>query len=355
MSAAPNLVAPAGVLRGTRVVLARRVVRAPSHEDFRIEPFDVPQLRDGEVLVRNFLISADPGSRSILSGDSSYTQALEIGNVMEGFAMGEVVSSLNPRFAAGDVVTLGAGWQTHAVVGGRGYLSKIEERRLPWSYWIGVLGVPGMTAYFGLRRVAQLAEGETVVISSAAGPVGATAGQLARLWGAGRVVGIAGGPAKCAWLREVVGFDEVIDRHERPDLAAALAEACPKGIDVLFDNVGAAMIDAALPLMKVRGRIVASGAVGDYNVPQRERARVANTDLFISRRLRMEGLVVFDDLRSFKAAQAEVADLILSGRLLVAEMIADGIERLPEMFCGLFEGEGFGRRLVRIGAEPAHA
>jgi hypothetical protein len=316
------------------VVLARRVVGAPTSEDFRVETYEVPQLRDGEVLVRTFLISADPGSRSILSGDSSYTQALDVGNVMEGF---------------------GAGWRTHAVVGGRGYLSKIEDRRLPWSYWIGVLGVPGMTAYFGLKRVAQLAEGETVVISSAAGPVGATAGQLARLWGAGRVVGIAGGPAKCAWLREVVGFDEVIDRHVRPDLAAALAETCPNGIDVLFDNVGATMIDAALPLMKVRGRIVASGAVGDYNVPHGERARVANTDLFISRRLRMEGLVVFDDLRGFKAAQAEVADLILSGRLLVAEMIADGIERLPEMFCGLFEGEGFGRRLVRVGPEPSHA
>lgn len=337
------------------MVLARRVVGAPTREDFCVEPYEVPQLRDGEVLVRNFLISADPGSRSILSGDSSYTKALEIGNVMEGFAMGEVLASLNPRFAAGDIVTLGAGWQTYAVVGGRGYLSKIEERRLPWSHWIGVLGVPGMTAYFGLKRVAQMAEGETVVISSAAGPVGATAGQLARLWGAGRVVGVAGGPTKCAWLREVVGFDEVIDRHARPDLAEALAQACPGGIDVLFDNVGAAMIDAALPLMKLRGRIVASGAVGDYNVPQGQRARVANTDLFISRRLRMEGLVVFDDLRGFKAAQAEVADLILSGRLLVAEMIADGIERLPEMFCGLFEGEGFGRRLVRIGTEPPHA
>jgi NADPH-dependent curcumin reductase CurA len=337
------------MIEARRIVLARPVQGRPSPADFRLEPFEPPPLEPGRFLVRNRWVSADPGTRSRLSGQDSYAGALPVGATIDGFAVGEVIESRHDDYPVGTRVTLGAGWATHTVSNGRGYCAKLPDFAVPESAWIGVLGVPGMTAWFGLRRVAGLKPGDRVLVTSAGGPVGATAGQLARAWGAGAVVGVAGaGADKTDWLLREAGFDAVLN-HSAPDFDARLAAAMPEGVDVLFDNVGNAMIDRVLPAMRPGGRIVVSGQVADYNVPPPARAGIRNTDRFITHRLRMEGLVVFDDLRAFPAAQAEAAGLIAAGALKLKEVVSDGLESLPAAFCGLFEGgAAFGRRLARL-------
>lgn len=331
-----------------RIVLARHITGAPVAQDFRLEDFEPPVLKEGQFRVRNHFVSADPGTRSRLSGTDSYAGALAIGAPIDGFAVGEVVETLNDAFPIGQLVTLGAGWSTHAVSNGRGYCAKLPDLDVPLSAWIGVLGVPGMTAYFGLKRVAKLKEGERVLVTSAAGPVGATAGQLARAWGASAVWGVASSGPKADWLLKEAGFDGVID-YRADDFDAQIAVAMPDGIDVLFDNVGNAMIDRLLPFMRPGGRIVVSGQVADYNVAPANRVGIKNTDRFITHRLRMEGLVVFDDLRAFAAAQLECAAMITDGRLKLAEVVSDGIASLPQAFCDLFQpGAAFGRRIAKL-------
>ncbi len=335
-----------------RIVLARHVQGAPKPDDFGLETTDTPALAAGQFLARTLAVSVDPGTRSRLSGGASYAAGLKIGDTVDGFCVARVVDSLHPGFTPGDLVTAGAGWCDHFISDGRGYLARLPAADAgpspPLSAWIGVLGVPGMTAYFGLKRVAQMQAGARILVTSAAGPVGATAGQLARIWGASRVVGVAGGARKCAWLRETAGFDAVIDRRAEGDLSAALRAAMPEGVDVLFDNVGNAMIDLVLPLMRRGGRIVVSGQVADYNVAPQDRVGLRNTAPFITHRLRMEGLVVFDDLKAFPAAQSELAELIAGGRLAYVEERFYGLESAPEAFCGLFRGENFGRRIIHL-------
>lgn len=329
-----------------RIVLARHIDGAPTPDHFRLEVLPIPELAEGQLLIANRFISCDPGTRSRLSPGASYAPPLQPGAMVDGFAVGEVVESRHPRFAAGDLV-MGTGWATHMVSNGRGYLNKVPDLGVPLSLWNGILGVPGMTAWFGLKRVANLQAGERVLVTSAAGPVGATAGQLAKIWGAGRVVGIAGGAEKCRWLVESCGFDDAID-YKAPDFDARFAEASADGWDVLFDNVGNASIDRALPVMRMKGRIVVSGQVADYNLTPQEAPGIHHTREFIGKRLRMEGMVVFDDLPQFPAAQAELAGLILAGKVAYREEIFDGIASLPEAFCGLFSGASFGRRLIRV-------
>jgi NADPH-dependent curcumin reductase len=331
-----------------RIVLARHITGAPALADFALEDFEPPVLKDGQFRVANHFVSADPGTRSRLSGGASYAAALPIGSPIDGFAVGEVVETLNPAFEIGQKVTLGAGWSTHTVSNGRGYCAKLPDLDVPLSAWIGVLGVPGMTAYFGLKRVAGIKAGERVLVTSAAGPVGATAGQLARAWGAAQIWGVASSGPKADWLVKEARFDGVTD-YRATDFAAQVAAAMPEGIDVLFDNVGNAMIDALLPCMRPGGRIVVSGQVADYNVALENRVGIKNTDRFITHRLRMEGLVVFDDLRAFSAAQAECATMINSGQLKLKEVVSDGIASLPEAFCALFQpGASFGRRIAKL-------
>ncbi|MBI1406444.1 MAG: zinc-binding dehydrogenase [Caulobacter sp.] len=338
-----------------RWVLARHVEGAPSPEDFRLETVQLPALEDGQFIARTILASVDPGMRSRLSGGDSYAGAMKIGEGIDGFAVIQVVESRNPAYAVGDVLAAGGGWREHIVSDGRGLIQKIPAewagRGVPLGAWIGVLGVPGLTAWFGMHRVAQAKEGETLLVTSAAGPVGATAGQIGKRLGM-RVVGVAGGPRKCAWLEDEAGFDTVIDYKAVPDLTAAIAEACPRGVDVLFDNVGNESIDRVLPMMRMRGRVVVSGQVADYNVEPQDRYGLKNTSVLITHRVRMEGLVVFDDIRQFAEAQAQMAAWIADGSLKIAIEEFDGLERLPEAFCGLFRGENFGRRLVRLAADP---
>jgi hypothetical protein len=331
-----------------RIVLARYADGLASADTFALETAPLPDLGEGQVLIRTLCCSVDPGVRSRLSPGASYAPPLRIGEVIDGFSVGEVVESTHPKFAVGDRVASGGGWAEHSVFTGRGYIQKIPHERLPLSYWIGVLGVPGMTAWFGLRRIARLAPGERILITSAAGPVGATAAQLARAFGASRVIGTAGGAEKAAWLGAEAGVDAVVDYRASADLAADLRAASPEGLDILFDNVGAGMIDTVIPLLRPRGRIVISGQLADYNAPEGAGPGLRQTRYFIASRLRMEGLVVFDDLREFPAAQEELGRMIEAGAVRVREERYQGLEAAPQAFIDLFTDNRFGRRIIDI-------
>lgn len=333
-----------------RIVLASQASGLPTRDNFRIETLPIPPLTDGQVLTRTLYCSIDPGTRSRLSAGASYAPPLRIGEPIDGFAVGEVIESRNARFAVGDMVATGGGWSEHAVFPGRGYIQKIPHRRLPLSYWIGVLGIPGMTAWFGLKRVGGLKAGDRVLVTSAAGPVGATAAQIARASGASLVVGTASGTDKARWLTEDAGLDKVVDYKTAPDLAAALKAASPEGYDVLFDNVGNAMIDTVIPLLRPGGRIVVSGQLADYNNAGEPRG-LQNTRYFIASRLRMEGLVVFDDLRGFAAAQEELGAMIESGAVKVRESRYKGLDAAPQAFIDVFTDSAFGRRIVEVAPE----
>ncbi len=250
--------------------LASQASGLPTFENFRIDTRPIPGLSEGQVLTRTLYCSVDPGTRSRLSQGASYAPPLKVGDPIDGFAVGEVIESANARFAPGEIVATGGGWAEHAIFPGRGYIQKIPHRRLPLSYWIGVLGVPGMTAWFGLKRVAGLKGGDRVLVTSAAGPVGATAAQIARGLGASVVVGTASGADKAAWLRDDARLNAVVDYKKATDLAAALKAASPDGYDVLFDNVGNAMIDTVIPLLRPGARIVISGQLADYNSDRRK-------------------------------------------------------------------------------------
>lgn len=334
-----------------RVVLAEKASGLPRLHNFRIDEAPLPPLTEGQVLTRTIACSADPGTRSRLSDGASYAPPLRIGDPIDGFAVGEVIESANPRFAVGDIVASGGGWSEYSLFGGRGYMQKVPHRRLPLSYWIGILGVPGMTAWFGLKRVAAIKPGDRVLVTSAAGPVGATAAQLAKAFGASRVVGTASGAEKTAWLKDA-GLDAIVDYKAEPDLAAALKAASPEGYDVLFDNVGNAMVDTVIPLLRPGGRIVISGQLADYNAGATVPG-ITNTRYFIASRLRMEGLVVFDDLKGFPAAQEELGGMIERGEIKVREHRYSGLESVPQAFIDLFTENAFGRRIIQIGADPA--
>lgn len=324
----------------------------PELENFALEEVAIPALQDGQFLVRHIWASVDPGTLSRLSGRDSYTGAQQLGEGMGGFNVGIVETSQNPDWPVGTKLTCAGGWATHSVQNGRGFLAKIPAGiALPLSYWIGVLGVPGLTAWFGLKRVGDFKEGDRVLISSAAGPVGATAGQLARAGGAAQVVGLAGSDRKCRWLVEEAGFDAAINYKTVADLDTAISEHFPKGIDLLFDNVGNTMVDRCLPKMRLHGRIVNSGQVADYSLAPHERHGIQNTDVFITRRVKMQGLVVFDDARQFPEALTAMAGMIVSGQIKLKEDRFAGLETMPEAFCGLFRGENFGRRVVQVGEE----
>lgn len=334
-----------------RIVLASQAVGVPTQATFRVEDVALPALSEGQVLTRTLYCSADPGTRSRLSSGASYAPPLRIGDPIDGFAIGEVIESANTRFAVGDIVATGGGWSEHAIFPGRGYIQKIPHTRLPLSFWIGVLGVPGMTAWFGLKRVAGLMPGDRVLVTSAAGPVGATAAQIARSLGASRVVGTASGADKASWLRGEAKLDAIIDYKTTTDLVADLKAASPEGYDVLFDNVGNAMVDAVIPLLRPGGRIVISGQLADYNAVGGNVPGITNTRYFIASRLRMEGLVVFDDLKAFPGAQEELGAMIERGDLKVREQRYRGLEAAPQAFIDLFRDNAFGRRIIEIGTE----
>ncbi|MBX3490928.1 NADP-dependent oxidoreductase [Parvibaculum sp.] len=333
--------------KAKRWVLASRPAGKPKPENFRLEDVTLPDPGEHELLIRTEHHSVDPGMRGRLSGDS-YTAALPVGETIDSAMVGVVEASNNEKFAVGDRVTGGFGWVSHAISNGRG-IQKLDPAiyhgKLRPTAAIGVLGIPGLTSYFGLLDLGQPKEGDTVLISSAAGPVGATAGQIAKMKGC-RVVGIAGSKEKCDYVKGL-GFDECFS-YRGADLRAAIAAACPDGVDIYFDNVGGEMLDAAILNMKEHGRIVVSGQVSEYNRTENELRGIRNVTRFITHRLRMEGLVVFDYFKQFREAQGEMAGWIHDGKLVYTEDVSDGIEGSAAAFIGLFEGENLGRRLIKV-------
>lgn len=325
--------------------LAKHPSGVPTPDCFKLVENEMPVLEDGQVFIRTHYFSLDPGMRGRLSGDS-YAAGLQIGDIIESAGLGEIIASKSDRFAVGDMVMGGLGWSEGNVFPDRG-LQKLDpamfDDKVSMTATIGVLGVPGLTAWFGLKDLGAPQDGETLLISSAAGPVGATAGQLGKSLGL-TVIGIAGGPDKCAYLRDL-GFDAVIDYKAEADLVAAIGQAAPKGVDIYFDNVGGTMLDAAIINMAMGGRIVVSGQVSEYN--RETPVGIRQTTPFITHRLRMQGLVVYDYRKDFVSAQAAMAQMIRDGALRYTEDISDGIERAPAAYQALFAGANFGRRLIK--------
>lgn len=334
-----------------QVVLQTYCEGLPTPENFTVETKPLPAPKAGQFRVAHSWCSVDPGTRSRLSGGDSYAAALPLGKPIDGFSVGTVDASENEAFPVGMKVFCAGGWKTHSIQSGKGFVGSVPNAPVPLSAWIGVLGVPGLTAWFGLKDVAHFKEGDSVLVTSAAGPVGATAGQLAKALGASRIVGTAGSDQKCNWLTEDAGFDAAINYKTADDLDAAIAAEFPDGVDILFDNVGNAMINRVLPMMNMNGRICVSGQVADYNLSPEETPGIVNTKPFITHRVNMQGLVVFDFARQFPEALQGLAGMMASGDLKVKEERFVGIEKMPDAFCGLFRGENFGRRVVQVGDE----
>ncbi|MGO3127206.1 MAG: NADP-dependent oxidoreductase [Luteimonas sp.] len=333
----------------TRIVLAARPTGAPTAADFRVETFQMPAPRNGQVLLRNRWLSLDPYMRGRMNAGRSYAAPVEIGEVMDGGTISEVVQSLHPAWSPGDLVLAHAGWQTHAVVDGESLRRKLDPAGLPVQTALGVHGMPGFTAYAGLHEIGKPQHGETVVVAAASGPVGATVGQIARLQGA-RVVGIAGGPDKVAHVRDDLGFDVALD-HRADDFAEQLAAACPDGIDVYFENVGGKVFDAVLPLLNDFARIPVCGLVAHYNdtAPPTGPDRVPQLmGLILSRHLTVRGFIQRDFIALYPEFVREMGQWLRDGRVRYREDVVEGLENAPEAFIGMLAGRNFGKLLVKI-------
>jgi NADPH-dependent curcumin reductase len=335
-----------------RIVLASRPKGEPAESDFRLETVPTPQPGPGQVLVRVLYLSLDPYMRGRMRDGASYAAPVGIGEVMPGGTVGEVTVSNHPGFLVGDIIEDRLGWQEYAVTHG-GALRKIDPTLAPISTANGVLGMPGMTAWFGLFEIGQPRPGETVVVSAAAGAVGQVVGQLARLAGC-HVVGIAGGSKKCAFVRDTLGFDVCIDYKSEPDLAAALSVACPAGVDVYFDNVGGPISDAVTMAMNTWGRIALCGAVSQYNATGVEMApRLPG--FFVGRRVTLRGFIVSDFAAKYEPARRLMGDLVRSGKVKFREDIVQGLDQAPRAFIGLLRGDNFGKLQIQVGRPEAKA
>jgi NADPH-dependent curcumin reductase CurA len=312
-------------------------------EHFRLGQGAMPQAKDGELLLRVRYISLDAANRAWMQG-ATYRSALEAGQVMAGGALAEVIEANAPGFSAGDLVFADTGWQEYAALPAK-RVQKVEKRE-PLTHLLSVYGVAGLTAYFGLLNVGQPKAGETVVVSAAAGSVGAFVGQIAKIKGC-RVVGIAGGAKKCAWLKSELGFDETID-YKAVAVGGALKEAAPKGIDVYFDNVGGDILEACLFRMNVHGRIACCGAVSQYDgVPPKHGPR-GIPGLIVTKRLTMKGFIVTDFDAERAKALGELESWVKAGKLKVPEDVIAGLENTPKALIGLLAGENIGKRMVKV-------
>jgi NADPH-dependent curcumin reductase CurA len=331
-----------------RIVLASRPVGTPTLDNFRLEELPIPQSGPGQMLLRTLWLSLDPYMRGRMSDAPSYAKPVDVGGVMEGGTVSEVVSSNVSRFAKGELVASRAGWQTHSLSDGSG-LQKVDPARAPISAALGVLGMPGMTAYMGLLEIGKPAAGETVAVAAASGAVGSVVGQIARIKGA-RAVGIAGGPAKCRYVIEELGFDACID-HRAPDLAARLAAACPKGIDVYFENVGGAVFEAVFPLLNPFARIPVCGLISIYNATSLSPGPILVPHLMraiLTKRLTFRGFIVSDFAARYGDFMLDVSAWVGEGRIKYREDIVEGLENAPRALIGLLRGENFGKLLVRV-------
>ena len=328
-----------------RVVLAARPAGMPSGSDFRIEQSPLPEPASGQILIRVLYLSVDPYMRGRMRDAASYAAPVQIGEVMMGGGVGKVTASRSDKFAVGDYVEGVTGWQTHVVTDGRGY-RKLDPSLAPVSTALGVLGMPGLTAYFGLLDICHPKPGETVLVSGAAGAVGSLAGQIARIQGC-RAVGIAGGDDKVRWLTGELGFDAAFNYKTVTDYRAAIAGLCPNGVDVYFDNVGGPITDAVMGLINLKARISVCGQISQYN---NERTELGPRLLFhlIVKRARMEGFLVTDYAPRFREGLTQMAQWLREGKLQYREQIEHGIENTAGAFIAMMKGANTGKMLVRI-------
>ena len=340
---------PDALTLNQRIVLVSRPVGAPTPENFRLEREALPDLAEGQVLLKTLYLSLDPYMRGRMSDAPSYAAPVAIGEVMTGGAVSRVERSLNPKFHEGDLVVGATGWQSHSISDGRALIPVPSGLPSP-SMALGVLGMPGMTAYMGLMDIGQPKEGETLVVAAASGAVGSVVGQVARIKGL-KVVGVAGGADKCRYVVDELGFDACID-HKRADFAEQLAQACGAGVDIYFENVGGKVFDAVLPLLNPKARIPVCGLIAQYNAqeapPGPDRMPLLQRTL-LTKRVRMQGFIVFDDYgdRHSEFAKA-MAPWVRDGKVKFREDVVDGLEQAPEAFIGLLEGRNFGKLVVRV-------
>jgi NADPH-dependent curcumin reductase CurA len=338
-------------LSNQQIRLAARPVGLPTRNNwsFSTEPVAAPA--PGGLLVKTLALSLDPAMRGWMNEGKSYIAPVAIGEVMRAGGIGDVVASNHPGYAVGDRVSANLGVQEYCSIASedvkRSGLFKIDPRLGTPNQWLNVLGMPGMTAYFGLLDVGQPKAGETVVVSGAAGAVGQTVGQLARIKGC-RVVGIAGGPAKCEWVVKELGFDACVD-YKTDSARDALKAACPKGVDVYFDNVGGDILDMVLARINRKARIVICGAISQYNNTTPVQGPKNYLSLLVNR-ARMEGMVVFDYTDRFAQAVAEMSGYLRDGRMKSREDVVDGLGNFPEALLKLFTGENFGKLVLRVAA-----
>jgi len=328
-----------------RVVLASYPGGWVTESNFHLETAPVPKPGEGEVLVKNLWLSLDPYMRGRMSKQKSYVKGVEPGDVMTGETAGEVVESNHPGFRAGDKVTTGQGpgWQLYWCSKGE-RLTKVDETKAPLSYYLGCLGMPGRTAYFGMKDILQPKAGETVVVSAASGAVGSVVGQLAKEWGC-RVVGIAGGPVKCEYVVKELGFDACVD-YKAGKLLDDLRAACPKGVDAYFENVGGVILDTMLRLMNVKSRIAICGLISDYNAKEPYGVKMFRSILV--NRIKVQGMIVFDWVERYPEANEALLALVNGGKFKYRESVLQGLESAPRGLIGLLKGENFGKQLVRL-------
>lgn len=333
-----------------RLVLASRPAGMVDHSVVRLESSDRPRPGPDEALVRVRYLSIDPTIRTWMNDAPGYLPPIELEATIRGAGIGEVIESRSARYSPGDLVFGMLGWQEYALVAGRGELAAdTVPPGVDPALALNVFGVTGMTAYFGLLEVGAMKEGDTVVVSGAAGATGSTAGQIARLRGAKKVVGIAGSAAKCSWLTEELGFDAAID-YRAEDVGDRLSELCPDGIDLYFDNVGGKILDSCLGRLAMRGRVVLCGAISAYNATEVPPGPSSYVNL-IPRRGRMEGFIILDYASRFAEAREAIAGWLLAGELRHAEHVVEGLEHAPEALNLLFTGGNTGKVLVRL-VEP---
>ena len=337
------------MIQNRQVLLDNRPEGEATASNFKLVTTDTPALADGQVLVRHHFLSLDPYMRGRMNDSKSYAASQPLGEVMIGGTVGEVVDSRHPKFKAGDQVVGMGGWQEYSVVDGNtpGMLRKVDTTHVPLSFYLGAVGMPGVTAWYGLVKIIAPKPGATVVVSAATGAVGSAFAALAKARGL-RVVGIAGGPEKCKYAVEELHFDECIDYRQHPDvktMSKALKDACPNGIDGYFENVGGYILDAVLLRTNAFARIALCGMIAGYDG---QPLPLQNPALILVNRLTIEGFIVSEHMEVWPEALKELGTLVATGKLKPRETIAEGIESAPEAFLGLLKGKNFGKQLVKL-------
>jgi len=338
--------------KNRQIVLGARPEGAPKESDFRLVETQTPEPGDGEMVTRTIYISLDPYMRGRMNAAKSYAASIEIGEVMTGGSVAQVVTSKNSKFAEGDIVFGYFGWQDYALTNGKG-VRKLDPQQAPISTSLGVLGMPGMTAYTGLSNIGQPKAGETLVVAAASGAVGSAVGQIAKIRGC-RVIGIAGSIEKCTFVTNTFGFDACIN-HRQPDLAKKLAVACPDGVDIYWENVGGKVSEAVLPLFNISARVPVCGLITQYNanaLPEGPNKVPVLMRSVLSNRLRVQGFIVWDFAAQEQEFQETMSGWVREGRVKYREDFVDGLENAPKALIGLLDGKNFGKLVVRVALDP---